>query len=62
MQRHSMITLSSRILKSNFEHKNYSPFFSGGPHIIWGLTGYIVNRFVMDIIDRYDVIFDDDRI
>lgn len=30
-----------------------------GPHIIWGLTGYIVNRFVRDIIERYDVVFDD---
>ena len=33
--------------------------FSIGPHIIWGLTGYIVNRFVRDIIERYDVVFDD---
>mmetsp|Transcript_25017 Transcript_25017/g.52569 ORF Transcript_25017/g.52569 Transcript_25017/m.52569 type:complete len:460 (+) Transcript_25017:89-1468(+) len=39
--------------------KNYAPFFTGGPHIIWGLTGYIVNRFVMDIIDSHDVVFDD---
>lgn len=29
------------------------------PHIIWGLTGYIVNRFVRDIIERYDIVFDD---
>ncbi|KAL7548233.1 hypothetical protein ACHAWF_014122 [Thalassiosira exigua] len=40
--------------------KHYAPFFTGGPHIIWGLTGYIVNRFVMDIIERYDVVFDDE--
>lgn len=39
--------------------KHYAPFFTGGPHIIWGLTGYIVNRFVRDIIERYDVVFDD---
>lgn len=41
--------------------QNYAPFFTGGPHIIWGLTAYIVNRFVKDIIERYDVVFDDDR-
>ncbi|KAL7471960.1 hypothetical protein ACHAXS_012273 [Conticribra weissflogii] len=41
--------------------KNYAPFFTGGPHIIWGLTGYIVNRFVMDIVDSHDVVFDGDE-
>lgn len=42
-------------------HKlNHAPFFTGGPHIIWGLTAYIVNRFVKDIIERYDVVFEDD--
>jgi hypothetical protein len=41
-------------------HKqNYAPFFTGGPHIIWGLTAYIVNRFVKDIVERYDVVFED---
>mmetsp|Transcript_7493 Transcript_7493/g.17001 ORF Transcript_7493/g.17001 Transcript_7493/m.17001 type:complete len:438 (+) Transcript_7493:140-1453(+) len=40
------------------QRKGYAPFFTGGPHVIWGLTGYIVNRFVMDIIESYDVVFE----
>ena len=36
-----------------------SSFNQLAPHIIWGLTGYIVNRFVRDIIERYDIVFDD---
>eukprot|EP01082_Thalassiosira_pseudonana_P014254 g12982.t1.1.5e17418b g12982 g12982.t1 contig7:606246-607261(+) len=39
--------------------KHYAPFFTGSPHIIWGLTGYIIHRFVMDIIERYTVVFED---
>jgi hypothetical protein len=41
--------------------KHYAPFFTGAPHIIWGLTGYVVNRFVMDVISRYTVVFDDNQ-
>ncbi|KAL7490230.1 hypothetical protein ACHAW6_016019 [Cyclotella cf. meneghiniana] len=41
--------------------KHYAPFFTGGPHIIWGLTGYIMHRFMMDIISRYTVVFDDTK-
>lgn len=34
---------------------DFAPIFTGGPHMIWGLTGYIVNRFVKDILARYRV-------
>eukprot|EP00977_Amphora_coffeiformis_P020588 scaffold8374_cov175-Amphora_coffeaeformis.AAC.27 len=27
-----------------------APMFLGGPHAIWGLTGYILNRFSKDIL------------
>ena len=30
-------------------------YFSGGPHIIWGLTAYILNRFLKDILLKYRV-------
>lgn len=56
------VPLESFLDRDRWVHKkHYAPFFTGGPHIIWGLTGYIVNRFVMDIIERYDVVFDDSR-
>jgi len=55
------VPLKSFLDRERWVHKkHYAPFFTGGPHIIWGLTGYIVNRFVMDIIERYDVVFDGD--
>jgi hypothetical protein len=34
---------------------DFAPIFTGGPHMIWGLTGYIVNRFVKDVLARYRV-------
>ncbi len=35
-------------------HKqDFAPMFTGGPYPIWGLTGYIINRFVKDILARY---------
>jgi nudix motif 8 len=34
-----------------------APIFTGGPHPIWGLTGYILERFVKDILARYDIIW-----
>lgn len=40
----------------SWEHRpDYAPIFTGGPHAIWGLTGYILNRFVKDILARYRV-------
>lgn len=35
--------------------EDFAPVFTGGPHIIWGLTGYIINRFVKDVLARYRV-------
>lgn len=53
------VPLESFLDRDRWVHKkHYAPFFTGGPHIIWGLTGYIVNRFVMDIIEHYDAHFD----
>jgi len=33
--------------------EGYAPIFVGGPHVIWGLTGYICERFTKDILARY---------
>jgi 8-oxo-dGTP pyrophosphatase MutT (NUDIX family) len=35
--------------------QEFAPMFSGGPYPIWGLTGYIMNRFVKDILARFRV-------
>lgn len=36
---------------------DFAPVFTGGPHVIWGLTGYILNRFAKDVMARYSVNF-----
>jgi len=55
------VPLESFLDRERWVHKqHYAPFFTGGPHIIWGLTGYIVHRFVMDIIERHDAVFAND--
>jgi len=35
--------------------EGYAPIFTGGPHLVWGLTGYIVERFLKDVMARYNV-------
>mmetsp|Transcript_28965 Transcript_28965/g.43749 ORF Transcript_28965/g.43749 Transcript_28965/m.43749 type:complete len:385 (-) Transcript_28965:413-1567(-) len=35
--------------------EGFAPIFVGGPHVIWGLTGYIIKRFVKDILLRYTI-------
>jgi ADP-ribose pyrophosphatase YjhB (NUDIX family) len=50
------VSIASLLDKSNWIHRNdCAPIFVGGPYIIWGLTGYIVDRFVRDILVRYTV-------
>ena len=45
--------------RDRWVHKqHYAPFFTGSPHIIWGLTGYIIHRFVIDLMEQYKVLFD----
>lgn len=45
--------------RDRWVHKqHYAPFFTGGPHIIWGLTGYIIHRLVIDLMEQYKVLFD----
>eukprot|EP00586_Coscinodiscus_wailesii_P011805 CAMPEP_0172513216 /NCGR_PEP_ID=MMETSP1066-20121228/250649_1 /TAXON_ID=671091 /ORGANISM="Coscinodiscus wailesii, Strain CCMP2513" /LENGTH=362 /DNA_ID=CAMNT_0013293383 /DNA_START=197 /DNA_END=1285 /DNA_ORIENTATION=+ len=50
------VPLESILDKNLWIHKDDSaPIFTGGPHIIWGLTGYILDRFVGMVRDRYSV-------
>lgn len=36
--------------------KDYAPTFTGGPAAIWGLTGYIMDRFLKDVLARFRVL------
>jgi nudix motif 8 len=45
------IPLHSLLDKHLWVHKEgLAPVFLGGPHVIWGLTGYILDRFHKDIL------------
>jgi len=55
------VPLSSFFKKDLWIHKEHSaPIFVGGPHIIWGLTGYIVDRFLKDVLEIYTIHCPDD--
>lgn len=50
------IPLKSFLQRDKWIHREgFAPIFVGGPHTIWGLTGYIVERFVKDILARHTV-------
>lgn len=50
------IPLVSLLRRSDWIHREgFAPIFVGGPHVIWGLTGYIIERFVKDILLRYTI-------
>ncbi|CAB9511488.1 X motif 8 [Seminavis robusta] len=42
----------SKLLENSLwvQKEDLAPIFVGGPEIIWGLTGYILERFVKDIV------------
>jgi nudix motif 8 len=45
------IPLEALMDKSLWVYKEgLAPIFLGGPHVIWGLTGYILDRFYKDIL------------
>lgn len=45
------IPLTDLLESSLWVHKeDLAPIFIGGPEVIWGLTGYILEKFVKDII------------
>jgi len=45
------IPLASLLDKTKWVYKDdHAPIFVGGPYAIWGLTGYILERFWKDIL------------
>jgi hypothetical protein len=45
------IPLVDLVNNDHWVHKEgLAPIFVGGPHVIWGLTGYILERFRKDIL------------
>ncbi len=52
----SIISHPNLIRMDRWTHRqDFAPVFTGGPYAIWGLTGYILHRFVKDILAPYRV-------
>lgn len=50
------IPLASLLDKSQWVYKDeHAPIFVGGPYVIWGLTGYILERFYKDVLLPFNV-------
>ena len=55
------IPLHSLLDKSQWLYKeDHAPIFIGGPYVIWGLTGYILERFWKDVLLPFNVIEEGD--
>jgi len=47
------IPLKDLLDESNWTHKSFStPAFHGGPFVIWGLTAYLLHRFLDDVVRK----------
>ena len=45
------VSLADLVDSKHWVHKEgLAPVFVGGPHVIWGLTGYILQRFRKDVL------------
>jgi len=52
------VPLQSILKNELWIHKdNSAPIFTGGPHMIWGLTGYVIEKFIKDVLARYSIQF-----
>ena len=49
------IPLATLLDRKHWVYKDdHAPIFVGGPYVIWGLTGYILERFWKDILQPFD--------
>ena len=51
------VPLEKILEKKNWEisEEDGGPVFTGGQHRIWGLTAYILNKFLSDVLSRYRI-------
>lgn len=47
------IKISDLLVDENWVKRDFSaPIFKGGPHVIWGLTGYLLEKFLNEVIRK----------
>lgn len=53
VEKHFTIPIADLLDEKNWLSSSFTtPAFTGGPHTIWGLTGYLLERFTRDIISK----------
>lgn len=51
------ISIESLLNEEDWVQKEFSaPIYKGGPDVIWGLTGYILHKFLKDIVSQCNII------
>lgn len=51
------IPLMTLLQRKNWIHReDCAPIYVGGPHVIWGLSGFLLERFSKDILSQYHVV------
>lgn len=56
------VPLADLLDKANWEHREFSaPVFTGGPFVIWGLTAYLLERFLLDVVTQCNLSFSTDN-
>lgn len=50
------VPLSKLLQESSWVKRDFSaPIYTGTPHTIWGLTAYLLDRFLNDVVKQFDV-------
>jgi hypothetical protein len=50
------VPIAALLDKNNWTIREFSaPIFHGGPYPIWGLTGYLLHRFLEDVILKFNI-------
>jgi len=51
------VPMDSLLVESNWTHRDFSaPVFNGGPFVIWGLTAYLLDRLLKEIILKGNIL------
>jgi hypothetical protein len=51
------VTIRDLLDDSKWELNDYkSPIFLGAPYVVWGLTAYLLRKFLRDIVGQCEII------
>lgn len=57
VQEHFTVPLKDLLNRDSWVIRDFSaPVFTGGPYVIWGLTAYLLERFLQDVLLKCDIV------